>query len=486
MIQGTGSHVGKSLLVAALARAYAARGLAVRPFKPQNMSNNAAVVAGGEIGRAQALQARAAGVPASVHMNPVLLKPQSDRTAQVVVQGQVEGAARAAEYRDWKPRLMPRVLQSFAALEAEADLMLVEGAGSPAEVNLRDNDIANMGFAESARVPVVLVGDVDRGGVIASLVGTWELMNPAERGLIKGYVINRFRGDPALFDGAVQTITARTGLPCLGIVPYAEAAARLPSEDSVALDSHAFAAERDRAARPIRVVVPRLPRIANFDDLDPLRLEPAVELVVVPQGQPLPGDADLIVLPGSKATRADLAVLVAEGWDIDIRAHYRRGGTIVGLCAGFQMLGATVADPAGLEGAPGVTSGLGLLDVTTEIRRAKRLVETRGFDLTTGQAVTGYEMHMGATRGAGLDRPMLEIAGLGAGARSADGRVMGCYLHGLFAADGFRAAFLARLRAGAGAALAYEATVEGALDELASTVAGALDLDRLLAIAGQR
>ncbi|MBM3584675.1 MAG: cobyric acid synthase [Alphaproteobacteria bacterium] len=486
MIQGTGSHVGKSLLVAALARAYAARGLAVRPFKPQNMSNNAAVAAGGEIGRAQALQARAAGVPASVHMNPVLLKPQSDRTAQVVVQGQVAGAARAAEYRDWKPRLMPRVLESFAALESEADLMLVEGAGSPAEVNLRDNDIANMGFAETARVPVVLVGDVDRGGVIASLVGTWELMNPAERALIKGYVINRFRGDPALFDGAVETITARTGLPCLGIVPYAEAATRLPSEDSVALDSHAFTNQRGGATRPVRVVVPRLPRIANFDDLDPLSLEPAVELIVVPQGQPLPGDADLIVLPGSKATRADLAVLVTEGWDIDIRAHHRRSGTIVGLCAGFQMLGAAVADPAGLEGTPGVTPGLGLLDVTTEIRPAKRLVETRGFDLATGQAVAGYEMHMGVTRGAGLDRPMLEISGLGTGARSADGRVMGCYLHGLFAADGYRAAFLARLRAGTGTVLAYEASVERALDELASTVAGALDLDRLLAIAEAR
>jgi adenosylcobyric acid synthase len=485
MIQGTGSHVGKSLLVAALARAYAARGLAVRPFKPQNMSNNAAVVEGGEIGRAQALQARAARVAASVHMNPVLLKPQSDRTAQIVVQGQVAGGVRAIDYRDWKPRLMPRVLESFAVLAAAADLVLVEGAGSPAEVNLRAGDIANMGFAEAAGVPVVLVGDVDRGGVIASLVGTWELLSASERALMKGFVINRFRGDPALFAGAAEAVTARTGLPCLGVVPYAEAAGRLPSEDSVALDSRPFVAPAARAD-PIRVAVPRLPRIANFDDLDPLRLEPGVELLVVPPGRPLPGDADLIVLPGSKATRADLDALMAEGWDIDIRAHRRRGGWIVGLCAGFQMLGGTVADPAGLEGAPGVTRGLGLLEVDTEIRPAKRLVETHGFDVATGQPVTGYEMHMGVTRGAGLDRPMIEVSGLGAGARSADGRVMGCYLHGLFAADRFRAAFLAGLRAGATAALAYEATIDAALDDLAAVVERALDLDRLLAIAAAR
>ncbi|MEX2647628.1 MAG: cobyric acid synthase [Alphaproteobacteria bacterium] len=485
MIQGTASHVGKTLLVAALARAYARRGLAVRPFKPQNMSNNAAVAAGGEIGRAQALQARAARTPATVDMNPVLLKPQSDRTAQIVVQGRVAGAAKATEYRDWKPQLMPKVLESFARLEAEADLVLIEGAGSPAEVNLREDDIANMGFALAARVPVILVGDVDRGGVIASLVGTWELLTPEERALVKGFVVNRFRGDPALFAGAAEAVTLRTGLPCLGIIPHLDAAQRLPAEDSVALDSRAFGKAEARSDQPIRIAVPRLPRVANFDDLDPLRLEPGVELALVPPGRPLPGDADLVILPGSKATRADLEAFFAEGWDVDLAGHRRRGGWILGLCAGFQMLGTAVADPAGIEGAPGTSRGLGLLDVETEIGVRKRLAAASGIDLATGQRITGYEMHMGATRGPGLDRPMIEVDGFGGGACSADGRVMGCYLHGLFAADGFRAAFLARLGDGAASGLAYEASVDAALDELGQAVGEALDLDHLLALAAR-
>ncbi|MGH6720222.1 MAG: cobyric acid synthase, partial [Alphaproteobacteria bacterium] len=372
MVQGTASHVGKSLLVAALARAYTRRGLAVRPFKPQNMSNNAAVAAGGEIGRAQALQARAARVAPTVDMNPVLLKPQSDRSAQIVVQGQVAGQATAADYGAWKPRLLPRVIESFARLEAEADLVLIEGAGSPAEVNLRQGDIANMGFAAAAGVPVVLVGDVDRGGVIASLVGTWELLEPDERARIKGFIVNRFRGDPVLFAGAPLAVTARTGLGCLGIVPYVAAAARLPAEDSVALDDRR---PGDGAARPVKIAVPRLPRIANFDDLDPLCQEPGVAVELVPPGRALPGDADLVILPGSKATRADLATLYAEGWDIDLRAHLRRGGRIVGLCAGFQMLGEAVTDAAGFEGPPGTTPGLGLLAITTELSPCKRLAE---------------------------------------------------------------------------------------------------------------
>lgn len=480
MVQGTASHVGKSLLVAALARAYTRRGLAVRPFKPQNMSNNAAVAAGGEIGRAQALQARAARTPPTVDMNPVLLKPQSDRTAQIVVQGQVAGQTTATDYRAWKPRLLPRVIESFARLEAEADLVLIEGAGSPAEVNLRAHDIANMGFAAAAGVPVVLVGDVDRGGVIASLVGTYALLEPDERARIKGFVVNRFRGDPTLFEGATAEVTRRTGLACLGVVPYAPAAARLPAEDSVALDE----APARAAPRPVKIAVPRLPRIANFDDLDPLRLEPGVTVELVPPGKPLPGDADLVILPGSKATRADLAALYAEGWDVDLRAHARRGGKILGICAGYQMLGQAVIDETGIEGPPGTTPGLGLLPITTRIGPEKRLAESSGRDLATGQRVSGYEMHMGASDGPGLENPMLELAGKAHGARSANALVMGCYLHGLFAADGFRAAFLAGL--GATSTLAYDATVDAALDELAATVESALDLDQLLAIASAR
>ncbi len=479
MVQGTGSHVGKSLLVAALARAYARRGLAVRPFKPQNMSNNAAVAEGGEIGRAQALQARACGVAASVDMNPVLLKPQSERGAQIVVQGRVAGTVAAADYHAWKPRLLPKVLESFARLERDADLILVEGAGSPAEVNLRRNDIANMGFACAADVPVVLVGDVDRGGVIASLVGTWELLEPDERARLKGYIVNRFRGDPALFDGAIAAIGARTGLACLGVVPFSSAAARLPAEDSVALDG--IPASGPGA---IRISVPRLPRIANFDDLDPLRLEPDVGLTLVAPGRPIPADTDLVMLPGSKATLADLAALRAEGWDIDLAAHIRRGGWVLGMCGGYQMLGTRIGDPDGIEGPAGEAPGLGHLAVATELRPHKRLTVARGRDLATGEAVYGYEMHMGVTQG--FAAPMLDLEGRADGARSADGRVMGCYLHGLFAADGFRHAFLDRIRPRQPSAVAYEATIEAALDELADTVATAIDLDRLFAIAAAR
>ena len=475
MIQGTGSHVGKSLIVAALARAYTARGLVVRPFKPQNMSNNAAVADGGEIGRAQALQARACRIAPTVDMNPVLLKPQSDQGAQIVVQGRVAGTAAARDYHAWKPRLLPKVLESFQRLAQGANLVLVEGAGSPAEVNLRANDIANMGFAEAADVPVILLGDVDRGGFIASVVGTYELLEPSERARLKGYIVNRFRGDPALFAGAIAVIGARTGLPCLGIVPYAPAALRLPAEDSVALDDVAV------TSGAIRIAVPRLPRIANFDDLDPLRLEPDVAVTMVPPGAPLPADADLVILPGSKATLADLAACRAEGWDIDLAAHVRRGGWVLGLCGGYQMLGTRIADPAGIEGPPGEAPGLGHLDVATTLTADKRLVAVSGSDRATGATVAGYEMHVGVTTGPGAARPMLDLGGRSDGAVA--GRVMGCYLHGLFAADGFRHAFLARLRARAHSGTAYEASIESALDSLAATVAAALDLDRLYAIA---
>ncbi|MFO1056773.1 MAG: cobyric acid synthase [Dongiaceae bacterium] len=485
MLQGTGSDVGKSLLVAGLARAYARRGLRVRPFKPQNMSNNAAVTSdGGEIGRAQALQARACFVAPSRHMNPVLLKPQSETGAQIVVQGRVAGSARAAEYHALKPTLLPRVLESFALQAAEADLVLVEGAGSPAEVNLRQGDIANMGFAIAAEVPVLLVGDIDRGGVIASLVGTHAVLEPEERARLRGFVINKFRGDAALFADGLAIIEARTGLPGLGVLPFLPAARDLPPEDGLALDSMAAAPD---PARPIRIAVPRLPRIANFDDLDPLRGEPDVALALVPPGRPLPGDCDLVLLPGSKSTIADLAALRAEGWDIDIAAHVRRGGAVLGLCGGYQMLGRRIADPLGLEGPAGAVAGLGLLDIETELGGDKTLVETAGEDCLTGSAVAGYEIHLGRSGGPDAARPLLRLdGGRLDGAVSADGRIAGCYLHGLFAADGFRHAFLSRLRRRAASGERYEARVEAALDRLAEHVAAHLDLDRILAIAGER
>jgi adenosylcobyric acid synthase len=495
MLQGTGSDVGKSLLLAGLARALTRRGLRVRPFKPQNMSNNAAVTAeGGEIGRAQALQARACGVKPSTDMNPVLLKPQSERGAQVVVEGRVLAAASAREYQALKPQLLPRVLASFERLAAAADLVLVEGAGSPAEVNLRDGDIANMGFAAAADLPVLLIGDIDRGGVIAALVGTCALLAPEERGRLKGTIVNKFRGDPRLFDGGLAILKQRTGLDCLGVVPFFPAARDLPAEDGVVLDSEKFTASPlrgragwgvDAAPRSIRIVVPRLPRIANFDDLDPLAAEPGVMLDLIPSGRPLP-PADLILLPGSKATLADLAALRQEGWDIDIKAHARQGGSVLGLCAGYQMLGRRIADPEGIEGPAGAAEGLGLLEVETVLAREKILAEASGVEVASDAPVRGYEMHLGRTTGPATARPMLRLDAREDGAVSADGRIAGCHLHGLFASDSFRRAFLARLGGRGDTTLDYERRVEKTLDALAAHLEASLDVSRLLEIADAR
>ncbi len=477
MFQGTGSDVGKSLIVAGLARAFTRRGLRVQPFKPQNMSNNAAVTAdGGEIGRAQALQARAAKVPLSVHMNPVLLKPQSDVGAQVIVQGQIFGNAKAADYHRLKPQLMTYVLESYQRLAADADLVLVEGAGSPAEINLRVGDIANMGFAAAADLPVVLVGDIDRGGVIASIFGTMRLLEPTEAARIKGFLINKFRGDPALFADGMKLITEKTGLGALGLVPWFHGADKLPPEDAVALSAY-----KPKDAL-IKIVVPQLPRISNFDDLDPLRAEPDVRIELLRPGNALPGDADLILLPGSKATMADLRALYEAGWDIDIRAHQRRGGAIFGLCGGYQMLGTRIEDPGGIEGPKGGIAGLGLLDIVTTLTDDKALIEVKARAL--GHEVAGYEMHVGVTDGADATRPLLTIGNRPDGAMSRDGRVMGCYVHGLFAADSFRHAFLNTLRPRAESGVAYELGVEQALDELAAHLERHADLDQMLQIAG--
>ncbi len=492
MLQGTGSDVGKSLLVAGLARAFTRRGLVVRPFKPQNMSNNAAVTAdGGEIGRAQALQARACGVSPSVDMNPVLLKPQSEVGAQLVVQGRVEGNVRARDYHALKASLLPRALDSFARLAAEAELVLIEGAGSPAEVNLRSGDIANMGFAEAADVPVVLVGDIDRGGVIASLVGTLMLLDDGERARVRGIVINKFRGDPALFENGARLITERTGVPVIGIVPWFEPAVRLPAEDGAGLDSRRYGGARPASGAMVKIAVPRLPRIANFDDLDPLAAESDVALVLVEPGTPLPGDADVVILPGSKSTIADLEALRQQGWDVDLMAHVRRGGRVLGLCGGYQMLGQRIVDPGGREGPPGGAPGLGLLEVETTLAAEKTLREVRSRDELSGAEVCGYEIHLGVTVGRDCGRPLLELDGGPEGATSADGRVAGCYIHGLFVGDQFRRAWLNDLRrarglSARGSSLDYGHEVETTLDRLADHVATNVDLDRLLEIARAR
>ena len=483
MLQGTGSDVGKTVLVAGLCRAARNRGMEVRPFKPQNMSNNAAVadipgeVSGGEIGRAQWLQAIACGVKPSIHMNPVLLKPQSDIGSQVVVQGKVFGHAKARDYQDLKPKLMGAVLDSWKKLSDGADLIIVEGAGSPVEINLRPHDIANMGFATRTDVPVILVGDIDRGGVIASVAGTHLILPEGDRRMIVGYLINKFRGDACLFDEGINAIERFTCWRCFGVVPWLKAAALLPSEDSVVLERLAGSEKR-----ALKVVVPMLGRIANFDDLDPLRAEPQVDVVFVPPGQQLPEDAGLIVIPGSKSTIGDLLLFRENGWDRDLEAHRRRRGHVVGICGGYQMLGRVVHDPLGIEGSVTRAEGLGLLDVETVMEREKTVRNVEAHSVRYGEPLSGYEIHLGRTTGADCTRPAAIINGVDDGATSADGKVFGTYMHGLFGADGFRGRFLESLGI-MGGGIDYCAEVERALDEIAEHLEHHLDCDGIFAAA---
>ncbi len=486
MIQGTGSNVGKSLIVAGLARAFLWRGLRVRPFKPQNMSNNAAVTPqGGEIGRAQALQARAAGVAAHTDMNPVLLKPQSATSAQLILQGRHIGTQEAAAFGCRKDALLTPVLQSFHRLAADCDLVLVEGAGSPAETNLRAGDIANMGFARAAQVPVILTGDIDRGGVIAQIIGTQAVLDPGDAAMICGFAVNKFRGDLRLFDAGRDDICTRSGWPSLGVIPWFHAAQTLPAEDAMDLPSHPH-----RPAPPplpgakgqrLIVAVPVLPRIANFDDLDPLIAEPDVDVRMIQPGTPLPGDADLIILLGSKATLDDLADLRRAGWDIDIAAHIRRGGHVLGLCGGYQMLGQSISDPSGIEGPARRAAGLGHLHVDTVLGKTKRLAQCDGHMTDSDIPVRGYEIHMGETTGPDRARGWLSLNGRPEGAQSSSGRVKGSYLHGIFGSDPFRAAFLTQL--GGHSDLAFEAQIDDTLDALADHLERFMDIDRIWQLA---
>ena len=479
MIQATGSNAGKSTIVAGLARALVRRGLKVAPFKPQNMSNNAAVaIEGGEIGRAQAVQAQAARLAPSVHMNPVLLKPETDTGAQIIVHGKRWDTLRAKNYLEKKAALLPAVLQSFAHLAREADIVLVEGAGSPAEINLRTGDIANMGFAAAANVPVVMLGDIDRGGVIASLAGTHLVLEPDELVRIHGYIINKFRGDVGLFDQGLAAITRLTGWSSLGVVPWLPQAAWLPAEDAVDLD------RAHSSSSPHVIAVPVLARIANFDDLDPLGMEPGVKLLFVTPGEPIPAEADVIILPGSKSTIGDLAFLRAQGWDIDIKAHVRRGGHVLGLCGGYQMLGRTIDDPEGVDGRAGTVDGLGLLDVATVMTADKSTTLVSGTHCGSGATFEGYEIHLGRSEGPDCARPLLDVGGRADGASSADGRVQGTYVHGLFTGDAFRKAWLGRL--GIASSLAYRARIESALEALADHLETHLDIEQILKIARSR
>ena len=489
MFQGTGSDVGKSLLVTGIARALTRRGLKVRPFKPQNMSNNAAVTQdGGEIGRAQALQARACGVRPTSDMNPVLLKPQSDHVSQVIVQGQVWGATGGGEWWQMRQNLMPRILESFLRLGQEADLVLVEGAGSAAEVNLRRGDIANMGFAEVTNLPVVLIADIDRGGVIASVIGTHAVLEQRERARIVGVIINKFRGQLDLFQSGLDMITRKTGFASLGVVPFFNRARLLPDEDSVQVQG-----ERGQPAKTggtkteatVRIAVPLLSRLSNLDDFDPLIAESSVDLRFIHPGDVIPAESDLVILPGSKATIADLGFLRAQGWDIDLLAHTRRGGHVFGICGGYQMLGEWISDPLGLEGPPARVQGLGLLPVETEMHPDKTLREVMGVDLMSQTRVRGYEIHSGQTCVSDYKpaQPLLELEGRPDGIFVENGRIAGCYLHGLFTQDDARVAFLTRIKSDVVACANFDATIDLILDELADHLEEFCDLERILAAA---
>jgi adenosylcobyric acid synthase len=427
MVQGTTSDAGKSTVVAALCRLLKRAGVKVAPFKPQNMALNSAVTRdGGEIGRAQALQAIAAGVEPHTDFNPVLLKPSSDIGAQVIIHGRVRAEMSARDYHKYKTAAMGAVLESHARLRAEYEAIIVEGAGSPAEINLRDRDIANMGFAEAVDCPVVLVADIDRGGVFAHFVGTLACLSESERNRIVGFVINRFRGDIKLLEPGLDWLERETGKPVLAVLPYLHGL-YLDAEDAV----------QDVARREgkFRVVVPSTPRMSNHTDFDPLRFHPDVDLRFVREGETIPG-ADLVVLAGSKNTRADLAWLQRQGWSDAIRRHLRYDGKVIGICGGFQMLGRVVDDPHGVEGPAGQSEALGLLDLSTTLTQEKRLARVSGhcvFDAAHAAAtVEGYEIHMGVSSGPALARPAFEIDGRSEGACSDDGQILGSYLHGMF------------------------------------------------------
>nr|WP_175105536.1 cobyric acid synthase [Pararobbsia alpina] len=478
MIQGTSSDAGKSTFVASLCRLAARGGLRVAPFKPQNMSLNSAVTPeGGEIGRAQAWQAFAAGLAPHTDMNPVLLKPNSDTGSQVIIQGKVYGNLAARAYQDFKRIAMEAVLDSYARLRAGADAVFVEGAGSPAEVNLRRGDIANMGFAEAVDCPVVLLADIDRGGVFAQIVGTLECLSETERARIKGFVINKFRGDVSLLKPGLDWIEARTGKPVFGVVPYVHGL-WLDSEDMLPAERHAAATSE----KPLVVVVPALPHISNHTDFDALRAHPQVDFQYVSAGATLP-PADLIVLPGSKSVQSDLNWLRVNGWETYLQRHLRYGGKVIGICGGMQMLGRTLHDPDGIESDVRTQRGFGLLDFETTLTPHKHLVNVEGMLALGSAPVRGYEIHMGETLGPALDHPALWLDGphgmRAEGAMSEDGQLIASYLHGLFDAPAACAALLGWAGLDDAEVVDYDRRRQESLDTLADVVAANVDLDAL-------
>jgi adenosylcobyric acid synthase len=486
MVQGTTSDAGKSTLVAGLCRLLKRRGMRVTPFKPQNMALNSAVTAdGGEIGRAQALQAQAAGIAPTTDMNPILLKPSSETGAQVIVHGRALANMRASEYHDYKRVAREAVLASYARLAQQYEVIVVEGAGSPAEINLREGDIANMGFAQSVDCPVLLIADIDRGGVFAHIVGTLELLSDAERGRVSGFVINRFRGERTLLDPGLRWLEEHTRKPVLGVLPYLHGL-HLDAEDSVPREPAGMRGPATGARAMddgrVRVIVPVLPHISNHTDFDPLRAHPQIEFHYIGSGTAAPA-ADVIVLPGSKNVRADLAYLRAEGWEPALQRHLRYGGKLIGICGGLQMLGTRLRDPLGLEGPAGESAGFGWLELETTLQAQKRLHNVRGVLQPDGAAVAGYEIHMGVSEGPALQRPAVVLdGGRGDGARSADGQILGTYLHGLFEHPEGCGALLRWM--GVAAPRPHEQGLlrERSIDRLADAIDAHLDMARVLAL----
>lgn len=476
MFQGTGSSVGKSVLVAGIARALRHRGYKVLPFKPQNMSNNAAVTAdGGEIGRAQALQAMACGVEPSVHMNPVLLKPQSQVGSQIIVQGQLWGQAKAREYQTMKPQLMPYVLESFEILSKQADIVLIEGAGSASEINLRSHDIANMGFAQAVKAPVFLIGDIDRGGVIASLVGTHAVLSPEDLSLVKGFIVNKMRGDPSLFTEAMTWISHKTQWQNMGLLPYFSGLNQLPAEDAADLKS-IYHQSKDKLV----ISVLLLPTIANFDDFDPLKYEDNVQLNFVKIGDPIPQNSNVIIIPGSKTTIADLQALYDTGWDIDIKAHLRQGGYVMGICGGYQMLGSEISDPHHIEGNISQINGLNLVSISTWLEHAKKLQKVQGRLFIESIECSGYEMHLGMTVHHKTYKPFVifdeeKVEGV----VSYDGKILGTYLHGIFHHDQARQALLGHFRVQS-SQFDFDMQIEATLDQWAEYIEQHLNVNQIL------
>ena len=478
MVQGTTSDAGKSTLVSALCRWLARQGVAVAPFKPQNMALNSAVTAdGGEIGRAQAVQAQAANLAPHSDMNPVLLKPNDDTGAQVIVQGRAIGNLDAQNYHAYKPVARAAVLESHARLAGQYQAIVAEGAGSPAEINLREGDIANMGFAEEVDCPVLLVADIDRGGVFAHLVGTLDLLSESEQARVAGFIVNRFRGDIGLLQTGLDWLEQKTGKPVLGVLPYLHGL-HLEAEDALSRE-----AAPATAKHALTVIVPALPRISNHTDFDPLRLHPQVDFRFIAPDETPPA-ADLVILPGSKNTRADLAWLRAQGWDDYLKRHLRYGGKVIGICGGFQMLGKLVVDPVGLEGIPGTSNGLGYLDMTTVLEPEKQLRNVAGTLTLDGAPVSGYEIHAGISAGPALDYPAVRLGERGDGALSEDGQILGTYLHGLFESPAGCDALLRWAGLGEAATPDYHALRERAIERLADAVEEHLDMGKIMALLG--